>query len=80
MSKQTPTSFEAATASVARLYQVEGAPLDKYSREPASNLAVIFSAIIVTRGIDRLVKAVEKQTRALMIANKMDPADKRLDG
>jgi len=76
MSKQTPTSFEATASVLQRLFE----PAQATAREPAGNAAIIFSAIIVTRGIDRVVKAVEKNTRAVMLASKMDPDDDRLSG
>lgn len=61
MSKQQPSSFEATASILERLFQ----PAHSTAREPASNAAVIFAAIIQTRAIDRLTKAVEANTAAL---------------
>ncbi len=69
MSKQTPTSFEAASSVIDRLYSG-----DVRLGEPADARAVIFSAIIQARAIDRLTKAVEKNTRAVMLAGHFSTA------
>lgn len=61
MSKQQPTSFEATASVLQRLFE----PAQTTAREPAGNSAVIFAAIIQTRAIDRLTKAVEKCADAL---------------
>ena len=69
MSKKqpTPTSFEATASVIERLY-APGVVCSPAHRSPADNAAVIFSAIIQTRAIDRLTKAVERNTRAVMLA------------
>lgn len=79
MSKKqpTPTSFEATASVIERLY-TPGVVCPPAHHRPADNAAVIFSAIIQTRAIDRLAKAVERNTRAVMLAGKMDPEDGRL--
>lgn len=76
MSKTQPSSFEATASVIERLYAPGVAP--PQPRSPADNAAVIFSAIIQSRAIDRLTKAVERNTRAVMLAGKMDPEDGRL--
>jgi hypothetical protein len=73
----TPTSFEATASIIERLY-APGVVYPPAHRSPADNAAVIFSAVIQTRAIDRLTKAVERNTRAVMLAGKMDPEDGRL--
>jgi hypothetical protein len=76
MSKQTPTSFESTDSALRRLLNVATMETtEKVAHAPASNAAVVFGAIIQARAIDRLTKAVEANTRAIMIAAGKNPDD-----
>jgi hypothetical protein len=76
MSKQTPSSFNATASALHRLYRQSGID-GSYTSTPADSAAVIFAAIVQTRAIDRLTKAVERNTRAVLLAGKIAPGSAR---
>ena len=66
------SSFDSARSVLERLFGDIEPTADALSsdvgREPANNTAIIFAAITQARAIDRLTKAVETNTRAVMLA------------
>lgn len=59
------STFDATSSVIDRLY---GDDQPQSGRAPADARAVIFAAITQARALDRVAKALERNTRAVMLA------------